>query len=159
MNAAVGYAEDIKLMVRSLRAVKEVFGDLNTEGKKVGLETNESKPKALIQAETIRQAENRINLGDYNVEVVTDFTYLGTCLTNKNDELVEIQARIQVTNRSYFSILSLIKFHGINWRIRITLYKTLIRSILVRGSEAWTLPKQTVNKIDSFERKILRKTF
>jgi hypothetical protein len=33
----VAYADDIDLMGRSLRAAKEVFEDLNTEGKKVGL--------------------------------------------------------------------------------------------------------------------------
>ena len=33
----VGYADDINLMGRTLRAAKEAFKDLNTEGKKVGL--------------------------------------------------------------------------------------------------------------------------
>jgi hypothetical protein len=32
----VGYADDIHLMCRSLRAAKKVFEDLNTEGRKVG---------------------------------------------------------------------------------------------------------------------------
>jgi adenylate cyclase class IV len=48
------------------------------------------------------------------VEVVTDFTYFGTRLTNKNEELVEMQAQIQDANGTYFSILSLIKYHDIN---------------------------------------------
>jgi hypothetical protein len=56
-----------------------------------------------------------------------------------------MQAQIQDANGTYFSILSLIKYHDINWKVQITLYK----------SEALTLPKQAVNKLNSFERKIL----
>jgi len=33
------------MMGKSLRAVKKVFDDLNTEGRKVGLNINESKTK------------------------------------------------------------------------------------------------------------------
>jgi hypothetical protein len=36
----VGYTDDINLMGRPLRAVKEVFEDLNRVGKQVGLKIN-----------------------------------------------------------------------------------------------------------------------
>jgi len=39
----------------------------------------------------------------------------------------------------------------------ISLYKSLIRSILLNGIEPRNFPKQAVNKIDLFERKILLK--
>jgi len=70
----VGYADDINLIGRSLTAVKEVFEDLNKEGKKVGLKINESKTKVLIQANTSRQVEPRINVAGDNVEIGTDHT-------------------------------------------------------------------------------------
>lgn len=71
-------------MGRSLRAVNKFFEDFNTEGKKVGLKINESKTKVLIHANERRQVGQTINVGDYNVAVVTDFIYLGTRLTSKN---------------------------------------------------------------------------
>lgn len=86
----VGYADDINLIGRSLTAVKEIFEDLNKGGKKVGLKINESKTKVLIQAKTSRQIKQTINVGGDNVEVGTDHTYMGTHLTNKNNELVEM---------------------------------------------------------------------
>jgi Reverse transcriptase (RNA-dependent DNA polymerase). len=126
----VGYADDINLIGRSWTAVKEVFEDLNKEGKRVGLKINESKTKVLIQAKTSRQLEEWINLGGDNVEVGADRTYMGTHLINKHKELVETKAQIQAANKAYYSNLSLIKFHDINWRVWVTLYKTLICSIL-----------------------------
>jgi hypothetical protein len=104
-------------MGRSLRAVKEVLQDLNTEEKMAGLKINTSKTKVLIQAQKRRQVEHRINLGDYNMEAGTGFTYWGIRLTNKNEELVEIQVRIHVANRACFSIFYLITCRDINCRV------------------------------------------
>ena len=44
----------------------------------------------------------------------------------------------------------------INWRVQVTLQKTLIHSIMIYGSEAQTLSKQAMNKTDSAEWKILQ---
>jgi len=64
------------------------------------------------------------------MEVDTDHTYIGNHLTNKNKELVGMQAQIQAANKAYYSTLSLIKFCDIKCRVQVTLYKTLICSIL-----------------------------
>jgi hypothetical protein len=68
-----------------------------------------------------------------------------------NEELEEIQSRMQAANRAYFSILPLIKSFGNSWRVRATLDKTLIGSVLTYGSEVWTLSQEAANMIDSFE--------
>jgi len=82
---------------------------------------------------------------------------LGNRITNKNEEFTAVLASIQAVNRAYLFMLSLIKCCDINWRVQVTLQKTLIHSIMIYGSEAWTLPKQAMNKIDSAEWKILQK--
>jgi len=51
---------------------------------------------------------------------------MGTHLTNKNKELVEMQAQIQAANKAYYTTLSLIKFCDIKWRVQVTIYKNLI---------------------------------
>jgi hypothetical protein len=85
------------------------------------------------------------------LEVVSNFTYLCTSLTNNNEELEETQSQMQAANRAYFSILPLIKSRGISWRVRAALDKTFIRCILMYGSEVWALSQEAANKIDSFE--------
>jgi hypothetical protein len=90
-------------------------------------------------------------MGNVKLEVASNFTYLCTSLKNNNEELEETQSRMQAANRTYFSILPLIKSRGISWRVRATLDKTLIRSVLMYGSEVWTLSQGAANKIDSFE--------
>jgi hypothetical protein len=60
----------------------------------------------------------------------------------KNEELEEIQSQTQATNRVYFYILPLFERHGISWRVRITLYNTLIHSILIYAVKCGLFPKE-----------------
>jgi len=87
------------------------------EGKEVDLKINEQETKVLIQSKERRYPELEISIGNVKLEVASNFTYLGTRLMNKNEELEEIQSRIQAANRAYFSVLPLIKSRGISWRV------------------------------------------
>lgn len=42
---------------------------------------------------------------------------------------------------------------------KIRIYKTLIRPVLTYASEAWTLTKKDINRLNIFERKVLRSIF
>jgi hypothetical protein len=152
----VCYADDINLIGRSLISVEEIIEAVEMERKEVGLKINAQKTKVLIQSKERRYTEWKISIGNVKLEVASNFTYLGTHLTNKNEELEEIQSRIQAVNRAYFSTLPLIKSHGISWRVRVTLYKTLICSILMYGSVVWTPKEPQIRSIPlngkSFER-------
>jgi hypothetical protein len=66
--------------------------------------------KVLIQSKERRYPEPEIGIGNVKLEAASNFTCLGTRLTNKNEELEETQSRIQAANRAYFSILQPIKF-------------------------------------------------
>jgi hypothetical protein len=97
------------------------------EEKEVGLKINEQKTKVLIQSKERRWPEREISIGNVKLEVATNFTYLGTRLTNRDEEPEDTQA----ANVAYFSMSPLIISLGISWRVRVTLYKTLIRSVLM----------------------------
>jgi hypothetical protein len=70
---------------------------------------------------------------------------LGNHITNKNEEFAAVLEWIQAANRAYLFMLSSMKCCDINWRVQVTLQKTLIHSIMIYGSEAQTLPKQATN--------------
>jgi hypothetical protein len=45
VNQVVGYADDIRLLGRSARAVNEVYEELKVTAEKIGLNINETKPE------------------------------------------------------------------------------------------------------------------
>ena len=50
-----------------------------------------------------------VKLSTYNFEIVKDFTYLGTILTNKNELWPKTEKIITNANRAYYALLPLVK--------------------------------------------------
>jgi hypothetical protein len=77
----------------------------------------------------------------------------------KNNVSDEIKKGIIAANRSYHGLHKILKSKYITWHSKTCLYKTLIRSVIAYGSEAWVMNKCDENMINIFERKIIRKIF
>lgn len=154
------YADDIDLIGRTVLRVKEEFNYLSEAVQEIGLRVNEEKTKLMHQTRKNRsRIGQNITLGDYNFEAVGTFKYLGSTLTARNEEDAEIQARIKCGNRAYFSLIKQLKSRTVHQKTKIRLYKTLIRTVVAYGCETWTLTQSAAEKIDRFERKILRRIF
>jgi hypothetical protein len=80
-------------------------------------------------------------------------------MTQKYDELNEIKARLQSGNKCYYGLSNLLKTRTISMNLKIQLYRTLIRPVVMYGCEVWTLRKLDQNRLLIFERKILRRIF
>ena len=70
-----------------------------------------------------------------------------------------IQARIISGNRCYYSCGALKKSRALNRSLNLNIYKTLIRSAVTYGCEAWILTSRDERQRRIFEWKILRKIF
>jgi hypothetical protein len=93
-------------------------------------------------------------IGDHSIEVVDNFVYLGSCITDDNNEYKEIQRRLMLANTAYFSLVAVMISKDIHRKTKIKLYKTLIRSVLMYGCETWVLSQKPENTLRVFERKI-----
>jgi len=113
----------------------------------------------MIQSRRKREAEKIIEVGKYKIEKVQKFKYLGTILTENNEEIEEIRSRIHAANKAYYAILTVFKNRDINCKYKTILYKTLIRPILTYGCENWAFTGMAIKQIDIFERKVLRRIY
>jgi hypothetical protein len=132
---------------------------LEREANKVGLKINESKTKYLIAAGTdrlIRDVGHSVVLGDKTFDVAKAFVYLGSLVTPNNDVSLEIQRRIQTANRCYFGLRKHLQSRHLSRSTKNIIYKTLIRPVLLYGSETLVLTRREENQLLVFERKVLR---
>jgi hypothetical protein len=53
--------------------------------------------------------------------------YLGSCITDDNNEYKEIQRRLMFAHEAYFSLVAVMRSGDIHRKTKITLYKTLIQ--------------------------------
>ena len=80
-------------------------------------------------------------------------------ITENSDNNTEIKARIMVGNRSYYSVLPLLRSKAVSTTTKIRMYKTIIRPVVLYGSEAWCLTANGEKNLRICERKVLRKIF
>jgi hypothetical protein len=105
---------------------------------------------------TIRNVGQSVAIGDKHFEVVKEFVYLGSLMTSTNDVSLEIQRRIQTANRCFFGLRKHLQSSHLSRQTKFTIHKTLIRSVLLYGSETWVLTKREENQLLLFERKVLQ---
>jgi hypothetical protein len=74
----------------------------------------------------------------------------------KNDVGLEIQRRIQIANLCFSGLPKHMRSSHLARQIKLTIYKILIRLVLLYGSETWVLTKREENQLLVFERKVLR---
>jgi ribosomal protein S21 len=105
------------------------------------------------------RVDQQLVIGDHSIEVVDSFVYLGSCITDDNNEHKEIQRRLMLDNKAHFSLVAVMRSGDIRRTTKIMLYKTLIRSVLMYGCETRVLPRKLENALRAFKRKILRRIF
>jgi len=59
----------------------------------------------------------------------------GHFITTRNDTSAEINNRITLANRSYFGMMNMLEAKNINSKHKVTMYKTLIKTVLMYGAE------------------------
>jgi len=59
--------------------------------------------------------------------------------SENSDNRTEIKTRIMAGNRSYYSVLPLLRTKAVSRTTKIRLYKTIIRPVVLYGSEAWCM--------------------
>jgi hypothetical protein len=92
----LAYADDVNILVGSIRAVKENAEALVVAAKEIGLEVNADKTKYMVMSRD-RNAERTHSMKTDNssFERVDEFKYFGTTLTNQNSIQEEIKSRLK----------------------------------------------------------------
>ncbi|GFX92685.1 reverse transcriptase domain-containing protein [Trichonephila clavipes] len=152
----LAYADDIDIIGRSEKAVKEAFQALEISATNMGLTINEDKTKFM---ETLPCSVNNTSfcVNGHSFERVSEFKYLGNIINDQNKLKAEINNRIKfwLTNVFFWTkeAIKIEKFFSGKTKLR--LYTTLILPVLLYASETWTLNLETIRALETFERKTL----
>ena len=155
----LGFADDIDIIARGIETVKETYTRLKAEAKKIGLSMNTSKTKYMRgrgSKEVDPPCLRPLAVDGDELEEVDEFVYLGSLVTADNDTSKEIRRRIFAGNRTYFGLRKTLSSDRVLRRTKLTLYRTLIRPVVLYGHETWTLLAEDERALGVFERKVLR---
>ena len=154
----IAYADDIDIIARTQKDLKDAFLALEREAQKMHLSINQSKTK-YMQCLTNSDSSTHLEIGDYSFEKVNSFIYLGSEVNIENNLTSEIRRRSIAANRCFYGLRRFLKSNEIKRDTKLLLYRCLIRPVLTYASETWTMTQTEEKTLALFERKILRSIF
>ena len=94
------YADDVALLDRSLKALKEIFHKLKNEATLVGLSINENKTKYVQMKRTEIKDITHLKIDNFAFENVENCNYLGSILNADNKMNIEIVEQQKATKHT-----------------------------------------------------------
>ena len=91
---------------------------------------------------------------------MSDFIFLGLKITADGDHSHEIKRRLLLGRKAMTNLDSILKSRDITLPAKVHLVKAMVLSVVIYGSESWTIKKAECRRIDAFDlwcwRKLLR---
>ena len=146
---AVRFADDQAMVANSNAGLQRIMDNLNETSKEYGMKINLKKTKVM----RISRNEGRkitISIAGEKLEQVKQFNYLGSTITEDCKSQGEIRRRIILGKEAYNKNKELMR-GKLELSLKKRLIKTLIWSVVLYGSETWTMQKEDINRLEAFE--------
>ena len=98
-----------------------------------------------------------ININGESIKQVVRFNYLGSTITSDGRCDEEIKKRIALSKEAFQNMNSFLENRAISIRAKTRVVKCYVWSILLYGSECWTLSKDMGKRLEATEMWFLRK--
>jgi len=152
-----GYADDVDFMAETLEELEPVARPFKGAAARVGLIISEDKTKVMKASRRAAVAAGVVRCGGLELEVVGSFKYLGSILTSENEVGTEVLARIASGARCGFAMGSVLGGRVLSRRTKVQAYLTIIRPVVIYGSETWRLTKELERRLQVFENSVMRR--
>jgi hypothetical protein len=93
-----------------------------------------------------------ITLNGQTFEEVDNFKYLEALITSQNEVEADIKGKIAAGNICYRSFSKILGTRYISKNTKIRIYKTIIRPVVLYGSETWTITGKMASSLMTWER-------
>lgn len=145
------FADDIALMANSKEEILEMIEELRDVSSQVGLKINEAKTKIISNT-----PDDEYKIGDWTVEKVEDYTYLGQVMSFKEKMKKEIDARVSAAWRSFFGLKKFLLsplplFH------KRKLMDSVVLSTLTYGAQTWSMSASDEKRLSCEQRSMERR--
>jgi hypothetical protein len=155
MTQHMAYADDLVITAQTKAALSGATEEFEDAATSLGLRLNEEKTKYMKTTRCPGRKEEKVRLMGRDFPTCGSFKYLGAIVTEANDT----NARIEAGNRCMFAVHKILRFRSLTRKVKLLVYKTIIRPVVTYASETWTLTKENERALRVWERIVLRKIY
>ena len=123
-------------MAESKDELKSLLMKLKDESKKSGLKLNIQKTKIMASSPI-----TSCQVSGEQMEVVTDFIFLGSKITADGDCSHEIKRCLLLRRKVMTNLDSILKSRDITLLTKVCLVKAMVFPVVMYGCESWTINK------------------
>lgn len=146
------YADDIVLLAKSPEQLQDMINQLAEYCRMWDFRINLSKSKIMIFGAGRRAAKEKWFMGDLEVEIVSEYKYLGMIITPQLSQRNHLEQRLQSAKSSLSCTWSnLMSNKVINLDTKLKVFKACARSVLCYGAQVWGFKEyDLVEKLQRF---------
>lgn len=148
------YADDICLLSQNFADIEAKLKVVESEAAKCGLKININKTK-VMRINT--KSDRKLYIRNTELEEVTSFSYLGSTITTTGGSSDDVSSRITKARQSFGQLNNVWRSNQISKRTKLSLYNSCVKSVLLYGCETWNAAPRTINALQVFANRCLRR--
>lgn len=149
------FADDAAITTRSADELQQLMDRFSEACQDFGLTISQKKTQVMGQD---TDSPPDIRLADQTLEVVHDFVYLGSTISDSLSLDTELDKRIGKATTTMARLNKRVWTNGkLTEHTKVQVYKACVMSTLLYGSEAWTLRAKHEHKLNAFHMRCLRR--
>ena len=148
------FADDIALVSHNHSQMQDKTSTVNQLSGSIGLRIHPGKSKMLkIKTEDIQA----ITVGGKPLEVVENFTYLGSVIDHSGGTAADVSSRVAQARTAFKTLDKIWRDRTISTKTKIRLFNSNVKSALLYGCETWSLNQSSLKKVQTFVNGCLRR--
>jgi len=147
------FADDISLLSHRHQDAQEKLSRLADEAVKTGLDINTKKTEVI---RINNKKQDPITLHDEDLNEVEKFVYLGSVANKDGGTDEDIKSRINKARHAFNTLRPIWNSSALSLHNKMRIFNTIVKSVLLYGSETWRTTKSNTHKLQTFINRCLR---
>ena len=149
------YADDAAIVCSNADELQRELDVQNIAYTRMGLRMNARKTEVMHGA--VESDPTPITLGQSTLPVTTNFTYLGSIISNDCSLDKEIVNRIGKASAAFGQLRDKVYLnHDLSIQTKMSVYSAIVVAILLYGCETWTVYSRQLKQLEKFHMSCLR---
>jgi hypothetical protein len=153
----IRYADDTVLIASNEEDLQKMIDIVSEESIKMGLSLNIKKTECMSISKNKSLPTCNVYINGEPIKQVNRFNYLGSTITSDGRCDEDIKKRIALSKQAFQKMSPVLKNRAISINTKTRVLKCYVWSILLYGSECWTISKEMEKRLEATEMWFLRR--
>ena len=152
------FADDIAVYTTSHDAFECATKEFVDAASKWGLTVSTRKSKGMVTGSRTASSDAfPVLLEEGKIEIVQDFTYLGSNITRDGEVTDEVKCHIGKAARAFGCLQKpIFQNRCLSVETKRKVYRAVVLSVLLYGAETWTIKAESVRRLSGFHNRCVR---